>query len=160
MITFRKNIDGFMKEFKEEITKMPHVKRVEFFGSIRTANWELGKSDVDVIVYGDIISANIKREIVLKLRELNTKYELRLEMVRCCHPTPFFLDSSQLIAAFKDMMNGHSHIVELGRQFLKQNAPTYGEIWAMEDSMKIIESFLPPLPLPIPKLSEIFDKFR
>lgn len=159
-MTNKKNIDSFMKEFTEKVEEIPSVDIVEFFGSIHTSKWQTGKSDVDVIVHGNNIPAEIKMEIVLKLRGLNTKYGLQLEMARCCHPTPFFLDDLQRTIAFKNMMNGHSHIVEIGRQLLKQSAPTYGEIWAMEDSIKIIENFLPPLPLPIPKLSEIFDKFR
>ena len=156
----RLNIEQFIKEFKEKVEKMPHVDKVELFGSILTSKWELGKSDVDVIVYGNNIPAKTKREIVLIIRDLNKKFRLQLEMVRCCHPTPFFLDSPQRIQMFQKMKSGHSHIVELGRQFLKQNAPTYNETWAMEDSLIIIEKLLPPLPISLPKLSEIFDKFR
>jgi len=89
---------------------------------------------------------------------LNEKYDLKLEKVRCCHPTPFFLDSPLRRQLFREMVSGHKALIELGREWCKESAPTYGEIWAMEDSIKGLEDVLPPLP--IPKLSEIFDKFR
>jgi predicted nucleotidyltransferase len=159
-MTIQKNVELFMKEFKREVENIQQVEKVEFFGSVLTAKWNIGKSDVDVKVYGNNIPANVKREIGLVFRDLNKKYGLQLENVRCCHPTPFFLDSPQRVQMFQEMMKGHSHIIEIGRPWLKQNAPTYKEIWAMEDSLITVENFLPPIPIPIPKLSEIFDKFR
>ncbi|OPY38188.1 MAG: hypothetical protein A4E35_00610 [Methanoregula sp. PtaU1.Bin051] len=159
-MTIQRNVELFMRDFKREVENLPHIERVDFFGSILSSNWKIGKSDVDVIVCGNDIPPTRKREIVLIFRDLNRKYGLQLETVRCCHPTPFFLDSPQRIQMFQEMIKGHSHILEFGRRWLKQNAPTYKEIWAMEDSLKITENFLPPIPIPIPKLSEIFDKFR
>ena len=156
----REILERFMREFKERTEKLPNVERVEFFGSITTPNWKLGESDVDVIVYGNNIPGATKREIVLILRELNQKYGLQLENVRCCHPTPFFLDSAMRKQQFKEMMRGHSVVIELGRTFCKQYGPTCGFIWAIEDGLKEFENRLPPLPPPFQKLSEIFDKFR
>jgi len=156
----QKNVELFMKEFKEKVENLPNVERVKFFGSILSSKWKIGKFDVDVIVCGNNIPATIKREIFLIFRDLNEKYGLQLETVRCCHPTPFFLDSPQRIRMFKEMIKEHSHIMKFGRLWLKQNAPIYKEIWAMEDSLITAENLLPPIPIPISKLSEIFDIFR
>jgi len=131
----RNELDKFMREFKERVENLPNVEKVEFFGSITTPAWIRGKSDVDVIVYGDNIPAKVKREIILILRELNEKYDLKLEKVRCCHPTPFFLDSPLRRQLFREMVSGHKALIELGREWCKESAPTYGEIWAMEDSI-------------------------
>ena len=151
-----KRIENFMQEFKNTVEKRSNVGHVKFFGSILTDNWKQGISDVDIIVYGDNINRHVKSEIRLLLRTLNDTYKLELENVRCCHPTPFFLDSPQRIRLFEDMTQGHSDLIQIGREILKQNAPTYGRVWDMEDDLKNFEKNLPHF---VPRISEIFDKF-
>ncbi|MCX9012559.1 MAG: nucleotidyltransferase domain-containing protein [Candidatus Methanoperedens sp.] len=145
----------FMQEFESECLSLPGIQRVEFFGSFNTDNWKHGISDIDISIYGENISGDTKYQVIQILRRLNNKYGLMLENVRCAHPTPFFLDSPVRIQLFQQLMKGHSEIIELGRNFMKQNAHTYRDVWASEDSVKVFENALP-----VPRFSELFDKFR
>jgi len=148
-------INAFKREYVDIVENFPGVHRVEFFGSVNTNRWVRGRSDIDIKIYGNNISGDDKRAIELVLRDLNSKYGLGLENVRCAHPTPFFLDSPSRIELFENMMMGHSGLVETGRQILKNTAPTYGVIWQFEDAVKLFEQ------LPgIPRISDTFDKFR
>jgi len=148
------DLNDFMNEFKEKVEKYSSVDNVEFFGSIKTSDWKVGKSDIDIKVFGNNIPGKTKRKIRQLLRVLNKKYNLKLGKARCCHPTPFFLDSPQRRQGFNQMMKGHSPVVQIARQVLKENAPTYEEVWQMEENVKKSEEGYP-----IPKLSKLFDKF-
>ena len=145
---------AFIEEFTATSESLPGVHSIEFYGSFPTPNWKHGDSDIDIAVHGDNISGIVKYEISQLLRTLNYKYDLRLGPVRCAHPTPFFIDSPIRKKIFEDAMKGHSHIIEIGRAYMKKNAPTYNEVWAIGDSWKALEEALPV------KLSEVFDKFR
>jgi predicted nucleotidyltransferase len=145
----------FINELREEYLKFEGVENIEFFGSFTTKKWRHGKSDIDIIVYGQNLSDNTKYKMSQLLRKLNYKYNLNLENVQCAHPTPFFLDSPQRITIFQQTMKGHSIFIEIGREFIKNNALTYSQIWDLEDKTKVFEN----LGL-VPPLSKIFDKFR
>ena len=144
----------FMNKFCEKCERLHGVQSVEFFGSFETDKWRHGESDIDIIIYGQNVPGDAKYKISKLLRDLNYEYDLRLDNVHCAHPTPFFLDSPQRIKLFERTMRGHSRLMELGREYMKRNALTYKQIWAIEDSAKALEKFLP-----VP-LSDIFDKFR
>ena len=146
--------EAFIREFTTTCESLPGVHSIEFYGSFPTPNWKHGDSDIDIAVHGDNIPGSTKYEITQLLRTLNDKYDLGLGLVRCAHPTPFFIDSPIRKKIFDEAMKGHSHIIEIGRTYLKKNAPTYAEVWAIGDSWKALEEALPV------KLSEVFDKFR
>ncbi len=144
----------FMEEFSDVCQNLPGIHNIEFYGSFMTNKWRHGDSDIDIAIHGENIPGAVKLQVSQLVRALNDKYDLRLGQVRCAHPTPFFIDSPVRKKIFEDAMKGHSHAIETGRAFMKKNAPTYEEVWAMGDSWRGIEEKFPV------KISEVFDKFR
>lgn len=124
---------GFKAAFRQAVLQIPGVERVEYFGSLETSQFRQGKSDADIIIYGDV-SPRDKVKIWELLKELNTKYRLGLETARMLHPTPFFLDTQWKETLFRALFNGHAAVVfqpfrTLGKRII---TPTYGEVWRGE----------------------------
>ncbi len=86
------SIESFKKKYEREISKLG--LRVEYLGSTKeTHRWKRGKSDLDIIVYGNNISLDIKVYGILLIRDLNYEEDLGLEDVPFYHWTPIYVDS-------------------------------------------------------------------
>ncbi|MCZ7385061.1 MAG: nucleotidyltransferase domain-containing protein [Candidatus Methanoperedens sp.] len=88
-------LKDFRTEFKNWCQQNSEIVDVEFFGSAidRPNEWVRGKSDIDVVVFGNNISGETKRLTHKLFWGLNQKYDLRLEDVAALHPLIFFIDS-------------------------------------------------------------------
>ncbi|RLC73320.1 MAG: hypothetical protein DRI26_01135 [Chloroflexi bacterium] len=125
------DIAGFKAEFEREVLKIPGVRRVEFFGSIAKTTFIQGKSDLDVIVIGEVSPEN-KCRIAKLLEEVSKKYNLGLESAPYMHPTPFFVRGDKELRVFRELFDGHLHLVRVFeplREELKARAPTYRDYW-------------------------------
>lgn len=85
----------FMVDFKAFSKSNIETREIEFFGSVVVSpgKWRKGKSDIDIFLFGDNISAKTKRRYYKLFWELNEKYKLELENVPAIHPLIFFIDS-------------------------------------------------------------------
>jgi len=143
------DIAGFKTEFQNELLKIPGVQRVDFFGSIAKTTFKQGRSDLDVVVYGQVSPRN-KVKIAKLIRDLNYKYRMGLETAPMLHPTPFYVRDRFLEFAFRESFNGHLHLAHYfgpERERLKREGPTYGEYWAGEDIKRKIIELAPPAAL-------------
>jgi len=125
------DIAGFKTEFENQVLKIPRVKRVCFFGSIAETTFRQGRSDLDVVVVGEVTAEN-KCRIARLVEELSTKYNLGLETAPYMHPTPFFVRGDKELRLFRELFNGHFHLVRVFdplREELKAKAPTYRDYW-------------------------------
>jgi len=125
------DIAGFKTKFKDQVLKIPGVKRVEFFGSIVETTFRQGKSDLDVVVVGEVTPEN-KCRIAELVEEVSRKYNLGLETAPYMHPTPFFVRGDRELRLFRELFNGHFHLVRIFdplREELKAKAPSYRDYW-------------------------------
>jgi len=122
--------EGFVREFRGKVEALPGVRQVEFIGSIARGDFVAGKSDLDVFVHGYKIPRQTKGEIIALVRELNDKYELRLERAPCQHPTPFFIDS-RLTKALYNLLKDRMEL-RWFRYLNKRIAPSYGFVWSLK----------------------------
>lgn len=146
----RDRIDAFKVQYEKEVCGLPNVESVEFLGScLESWRWRAGKSDPDIIVYGNGILPSTKIEATLLIQRLNSELSLGLDNVSLMHPTPFFIDSPARRVARQVIPHAQGFTEPL-RTFLKTfGTPlTYAGFWAAFQEMKKIES----LPL-APKLS-------
>lgn len=114
----------FRKDFKAFCESNEEIQRVEFFGSVvtRPNEWIKGKSDIDIFVFGDNISAETKRLAHKLFWELNDKYKLELEKAACIHPLIFFIDSPAR-GIFYSMLKNNPFDSPKFRKLLKKLAP-------------------------------------
>ena len=89
------NLQYFMNNFKSYCFSNQEIQEVNFFGSAvtRPNEWIKGKSDIDIFVFGDNISAETKRLTHKLFWELNDKYKMELEKPAAIHPLILFIDS-------------------------------------------------------------------
>lgn len=126
-------VDDFKRELEERVAKIEGVDKVEWFGSIADTTFRQGKSDLDLIIWGKV-AAKDKEMVSDIIKELNYKHELGLETAPYQHPTPFFVDNPAkellydvlvpkgLLAHFKGV-----------RQIWRHHAPSYGQVWELQD---------------------------
>jgi len=95
MKTDKNDIEGFKDMYRKEMLRRRGICKVEYFGSTKDSwRWEAGKSDLDIKVYGDDISGEVKIEGVLLVEELNYKFNLYVEDLPLQHWTPIYIDNS------------------------------------------------------------------
>lgn len=84
---------SFMNEFKDQARRLEGVNKIEFFGSIIDPNrFRPGKSDVDLIIYGQP-SDPTKQKIRQLLSRLSDKYGIQIEKSPYLHPVPFYIQN-------------------------------------------------------------------
>ena len=150
LVTDGERIEAFKRRYEKEVAGFPNVQGLEFLGScLESWRWRAGKSDLDIIVYGNGIQPSTKIECVLLIQRLNSELGLCLENVSVMHPTPFFIDSP-LRRAARQAIPHMQEFTEPLRGFIKRfGTPlTYAGLWAAVHEMQRIES----LPF-APKLS-------
>lgn len=120
---------NFMIEFKNRCLLNNEIHSVEFFGSAidRPNEWVRGKSDIDVVVFGNNISGETKRLTHKLFWELNQKYDLKLENVAALHPLIFFIDSPARQGLYALIKLGQFDSPEF-RKLLKMIMPKWKEI--------------------------------
>lgn len=80
---------GFKREFEERVRALPGVADVVYAGSVRTGKFVKGRSDVDVLIFGDVpTESRIKAYEVLF--ELSKRYDLGVETAPLLHPPLIF----------------------------------------------------------------------
>lgn len=124
-------LEAFKQEFCQRVEALPRVNRVEFIGSVANGTYVPGSSDLDVFVHGRKMPRQSKKQIMVLVKELNTKYELGLERAPCQHPTPFFIDGhlqKWLYRLLKDRMEARWL-----RSTVKKVAPSYGFMWRLHE---------------------------
>ncbi|MDO9354576.1 MAG: nucleotidyltransferase domain-containing protein [Solirubrobacteraceae bacterium] len=83
-----------MKEFNEQARKLEGINKIEFFGSIIDPNrFRSGKSDVDLIIYGQPPEPT-KLKIRQLLMRLSDKYGLQIEKADYLHPVPVYIQNT------------------------------------------------------------------
>lgn len=124
-----KKLKDFMTEFQNWSQQNGEIERVEFFGSAidRPNEWVRGKSDIDVVVFGNNISGETKRLTHKLFWELNQKYDLRLEDVAALHPLIFFIDSPARQGLYALIKAGQFDSPEF-RKLLKMIMPKWKDI--------------------------------
>lgn len=124
--------ESFKAEFEKRVREIKGVEKVEWFGSIADT-FKVGKSDLDLIIWGDV-SARDKERISHIIKDLNYKHNLGLETAPYQHPTPFFVDNApkRLIYDLLVPKGGLANF-EAFRRMWKHHAPTYGQVWRLED---------------------------
>ncbi|MDP2766445.1 MAG: hypothetical protein Q8O41_03195 [Candidatus Methanoperedens sp.] len=119
----------FMIEFKNRCLLNNEIHSVEFFGSAidRPNEWIRGKSDIDIVIFGNNISGETKRLTYRSFWELNQKYDLRFEDVAALHPLIFFIDSPLRQVFYALIKSGNFDSPEF-RKILKTIMPKWREI--------------------------------
>ena len=85
------DFDSFKREFESIAMTTPGVTSVVFAGSMGRGTFVPGKSDADILVFGDV-SIHDRLHLYDILWELNLKYELGLEYAPMIHPPIVFVD--------------------------------------------------------------------
>ena len=124
----RARANKFMKEYRETVSALPGVTKVEFIGSIANGRFRPGESDIDIFVHCDRLAKETRKKAMLLVRELNSKYELGLERAPCQHETPFFIDGF-IRRRLYVMLKGRSFL--WFRRMVKMAAPPYGLVWKL-----------------------------
>lgn len=125
-------VESFKEELERRVKPIKGVERIEWFGSIAD-EFRVGSSDLDLIIWGDI-SAGDKEKISAIIRELNYKHNLGLEKAPYQHPTPFFIDSAAKRLLYDLLVpKGGLKAFEGVSRIWKHHAPTYGQVWALEE---------------------------
>jgi hypothetical protein len=101
--TDREKVTRFREMYKTQMLTREGVSQVLYLGTTEgprwerevLKEWESGRSDLDIKVYGDgIIPGRVKIEGVLLIERLNYELDLRLEDVPLQHWTPIYVDYS------------------------------------------------------------------
>lgn len=127
------NTISFMNEFKDQARRLPGIVTIEFFGSIIDPNrFRPGKSDVDLIIYG-----NPSEQTKLKIRQLlkfySDKYDIMIDKVPYLHPTPFYIQDIVAERTFDiAVRKGYTGIFLQEWRRAEKQAPrlTVGDRWA------------------------------
>lgn len=103
MLANREKIKKFRETYQKEMLRRRGISQVVYLGTTegpkreagKLKEWEAGKSDLDIKVYGQgIIPGATKIEGVLLIEKLNYELDLRLENVPLQHWTPLYIDAS------------------------------------------------------------------
>ena len=128
-------VDDFKREFEERAKEIEGIEKVEWFGSIAD-KFQQGESDLDLIIWGDV-AAKDKEKVSDTIKKLNYKHDLGLETAPYQHPTPFFVDNPAKRVAY-DVLVPKGALAAFGgvRRIWKHHAPTYGQIWKLEERIQ------------------------
>ncbi len=170
MLGDREKINKFREIYKNEILTLPGVSEVLYLGTTKGPKWEKGelrewvsgRSDLDIMVYGDgIISGGVKIEGVLLIEKLNYELNLKLEDVPLQHWTPIYIDDSPCpppLPPFPRRCIDHLSEKEMGKKFteglrthfkgfVRENGwpVKHKHWWMLARTMKEVEKRGPPL---------------
>lgn len=120
------DLEAFKREFSNLAALKRGVVRVHFAGSMGHGDFIPGRSDADILVYGDV-SLSTRLEIYDLLWELNYKYQLGLEGSPLLHPPIVFVDTLAE-RAIVEWLKKQGNQQETLRASLKRVAPRTGRL--------------------------------
>ncbi len=147
----KEKIEAFKLEYREKMLKMKGIHEVHYFGSTEeTDKWVSGKSDLDILVYGNNIPSRTKIYGVLLIEKLNNKLNLKLDDVTAGHPTPIYLDSPQRLLTFKLIQQTRfiTNTARIAAKSLLSREKLFFNYRTLWNAVKIA-SFLEHLPFPL-----------
>jgi len=125
-------VNEFKREFGERAGAIEGVEEIEWLGSMADT-FVQGTSDLDLVIRGSV-SAKGKEKVSSIIKELNYKYALGLETAPYQHPTPFYVDNPAKEVGYDLLVSkGGLAIFEGIRKIWKHHAPTYGQVWELEE---------------------------